>query len=100
MPASSAMACWSNCQNPPRLVRRGGRNRPQQAQNASGSRAVLALSASPTGFTASQLAQHVCVATGQPESEYGARRAAYDIKKLRGKGTVNKIGNHDDMKPF
>jgi hypothetical protein len=30
--------------------------------------------------------------SGQPESEYGPRRAAYDIKKLRAKGIVSKIG--------
>jgi len=55
--------------------------------------AALALSASPAGFTASQLAQQVRSMSGQPESEYGARRAAYDIKKLRGKAIVRKIGN-------
>lgn len=54
--------------------------------------AVLALSASPTGFTASDLVRQVCSMSGQPESEYGARRAAYDIKKLRAKGMVSKIG--------
>jgi hypothetical protein len=47
--------------------------------------AVLALSSSPTGFTASDLAEKVRAISGQPASEYGARRAAYDIKKLRGK---------------
>jgi hypothetical protein len=55
--------------------------------------AALALSASPAGFTASELAQQVRSMSGQPESEYGARRAAYDIKKLRGKAIVRKIGN-------
>jgi hypothetical protein len=30
--------------------------------------------------------------SGQAQSEYGPRRAAYDLKKLRGKGMVNKIG--------
>jgi len=55
--------------------------------------AALALSASPAGFTASQLAQQVRSMSGQPESEYGARLAAYDIKKLRGKAIVRKIGN-------
>ena len=30
--------------------------------------------------------------SGEPASEYGARRAAYDIKKLRGKDMVRKIG--------
>ena len=54
--------------------------------------AVVALSASPAGFTASDLAQQVRSMSGQPETEYGARRAAYDIKKLRAKGMVRKIG--------
>jgi hypothetical protein len=54
--------------------------------------AVLALSSSPTGFTASDLAEKVRAISGQPTSEYGARRAAYDIKKLRGKDMVRKIG--------
>ena len=30
--------------------------------------------------------------SGEPDSEYGACRTAYDIKKLRGKGIVRKIG--------
>jgi hypothetical protein len=30
--------------------------------------------------------------SGELHSEYGPRRAAYDIKKLRGKGRVQKIG--------
>jgi hypothetical protein len=54
--------------------------------------AVLALSPSPRGFTASDLAGKVRAMSGQPESEYGPRRAAYDIKKLRAKGMVRKIG--------
>jgi hypothetical protein len=54
--------------------------------------AVLALSAAPAGFTSSDLALQVRSSTGKPESEYGARRAAYDIKKLRAKGMVRKIG--------
>ena len=54
--------------------------------------AVLALSTAPTGFTASELAQRVRAMTGEEESAYGPRRAAYDLKKLRGKGLVRKIG--------
>jgi hypothetical protein len=54
--------------------------------------AVLALSASPAGFTASDLARQVHFMSGQPESEYGARRVAYDIWKLRVKGMVSEIG--------
>ena len=55
--------------------------------------AVLALSASPTGFTASDMARQVHSMSGQPESDYGPRRAAYDLKKLRAKGMVSKLGN-------
>jgi hypothetical protein len=64
-------------------------NKPRMGRVAE---AVLALSASPTGFTASDLARQVRSMNGQTESEYGARRAAYDIKKLRAKGMVQKIG--------
>jgi hypothetical protein len=61
--------------------------------------AVLALSASPAGFTASDLVRQVHSMTGQPESEYGARRAAYDVKKLRAKGMVSKIGKSRRYEP-
>ena len=57
--------------------------------------AVLALSTSPTspaGFTASDLAQKVRKMNGQAEADYGPRRAAYDLKKLRAKGMLRKIG--------
>jgi hypothetical protein len=54
--------------------------------------AVLALSTAPTGFTASQLAEKVRTMSGETESAYGPRRAAYDLKKLRGKGMVHKVG--------
>jgi hypothetical protein len=54
--------------------------------------AVVALSPSPDGFTASGLASQVRALSRQSESEYGARRAAYDLKKLRGKKIVQRIG--------
>jgi hypothetical protein len=54
--------------------------------------AVLALSPSPHGFTASQLAEQVRRLSQQEESQYGPRRAAYDLKKLRGKQIVCRIG--------
>jgi len=54
--------------------------------------AVIALSPSPGGFTASDLASQVRVLSKQRESEYGTRRAAYDLKKLRGKKIVRRIG--------
>jgi hypothetical protein len=54
--------------------------------------AVIALSPSPGGFTASELASQVRALSKQRESEYGSRRAAYDLKKLRGKKIVQRIG--------
>lgn len=64
-------------------------NKPRMRRAAE---AVLALSGSPAGFTASDLARQVHTITGQPESEYGPRRAAYDIKKFRAKGMVTRTG--------
>jgi len=67
-------------------------NKPRMRQVAE---AVLALSTSPTspaGFTASNLAQKVRKMSGHAEADYGPRRAAYDIKKLRAKGMLRKIG--------
>jgi len=61
--------------------------------------AVLALSASPMGFSASDLARQVRSLSGQPETEYGVRRAAYDIKKLRAKAMVRKIGKSRRYEP-
>jgi len=61
--------------------------------------AVLALSASPAGFTASELTGQIHSDTGTPESEYGVRQAAYDIKKLRAKGMVRKIGKSRRYEP-
>ena len=61
--------------------------------------AVLTLSAAPAGFTASDLARHVNALSGATESEYGPRRAAYDIKKLRAKEMVRKIGKSRRYEP-
>ena len=62
--------------------------------------AVLALASSPTGFTASDLAEKVRAMSGESDSGYGARRAAYDIKQLRGKGMVLKIGASRRYEPL
>ena len=61
--------------------------------------AVLALSAAPAGFTASDLARQVNSMSGATESGYGPRRAAYDIKKLRAKGMVRKIDKSRRYEP-
>ncbi|MGO9254737.1 MAG: hypothetical protein ACLQU1_00315, partial [Bryobacteraceae bacterium] len=45
------------------------------------------------------LAQKVRAMTGEAESAYGPRRAAYDLKKLRGKGMVRKIGTSRRHEP-
>ena len=50
--------------------------------------AVTALAARPRGFTASQWAAEV---QSRGQAEYGARRATYDLKKLRAKQLVRKI---------
>ena len=58
--------------------------------------AVVTLSASPKGFTASQLAAPV---RDCGESNYQARQAAYDLKKLRGKGMVQRVGTTRHYEP-
>ena len=58
--------------------------------------AVIALSASPGGFTASQLATRV---RDCGEANYHARQAAYDLKKLRGKEMVRRVGNTQKYEP-
>jgi hypothetical protein len=53
-----------------------------------------------TGLTASDLAEKVRAMSGESESAYGARRAAYDIKKPRGKNMVPKIGASRRYEPL
>lgn len=55
--------------------------------------AVIALSTSPGGFMASQLAARVRALSDNGESDYQPRHAAYDLKKLRGKGMVRRVDN-------
>jgi hypothetical protein len=62
--------------------------------------AVLALALSPCGFTASDLARQVRTISGQGEPEYGPRRAAYDLKKLRGKQIVRRIPKSQRYEPI
>jgi hypothetical protein len=54
--------------------------------------AVLALGPSPTGFNVAQLRSKVQALTGQAEADYTQRQAAYDLKKLRGKDLITKLG--------
>jgi hypothetical protein len=55
--------------------------------------AVLALTIAPEGFTNTRvLASKVHAMTGQDDNGYSTRQAAYDLRKLRGKGLVVKPG--------
>ena len=54
--------------------------------------AVLALASSPTGFTVGELTTKARAMTGQTPADYTVRQAAYDLKKLRGKGLINTRG--------
>src|SRR6201997_2352785 len=53
--------------------------------------ALIALSPSANGFTASDLAVRVRLFSQQCPLPYGPRHAAYDLKKLRGKQIVQRI---------
>jgi hypothetical protein len=55
--------------------------------------ALIALSPSPNGFTASDVAARVRALSKQSPCQYGPRHAAYDLKKLRGKQIVRRIGH-------
>lgn len=55
--------------------------------------AALALAAAPGGFTVSEFCAKVHVLTGQADTDYNTRQAAYDLRKLRGKRLVHKPGN-------
>jgi len=61
--------------------------------------AVIALSASADGFTASALAAQARALGNQSPSAYGPRQAAYDLKKLRGKQIVQRIGSTRRYEP-
>jgi len=54
--------------------------------------AILALSSRPGGFTSSELADQMADCSSQPKDCYSPRQAAYDLKKLRGKQMVERIG--------
>jgi hypothetical protein len=60
--------------------------------------ALIALSPSPNGFTASDVAARVRALSKQSPSQYGPRHAAYDLKKLRGKQILRRIGQHPPLR--
>ena len=54
--------------------------------------AVVALSTIPSGLSSQELAAKVRELRGQSEGEYSPRQASYDLKKLRVKGMVERVG--------
>ena len=62
--------------------------------------ALIALSPLPNGFTASELAARVAALGGHSQSPYRPRQAAYDLKKLRAKQIVHRIGNTRRYEPL
>src|SRR5437763_3546512 len=62
--------------------------------------ALIALSPSPNGFTASDVAARVRALSKQSPSQYGPRHAAYDLKKLRGKQILRRIGHSRCYEPL
>jgi hypothetical protein len=55
--------------------------------------ALIALSPSPNGFTAAEIAARVRLVGGQSLLHYGPRHAAYDLNKLRGKHIIQCIAH-------
>lgn len=55
--------------------------------------ALIALAPQPGGFTAEQLAARVRDQQGRTMAKYNPRKAAYDLRKLRGKALVQRIAN-------
>ena len=62
--------------------------------------ALIALSPLHNGFTASDVAARVRALSKQSQTEYGPRHAAYDLKKLRGKQIVRRIGHTRRYEPL
>jgi hypothetical protein len=75
-----------------------GRHRSQQAENAAGSRSRPGIVRIARRFHGLGTGRTVHSMTGQPESRYGARRAAYDIKNS-GPGMVRRIGKSRRYEP-
>ena len=61
--------------------------------------AVLALAASPDGFTVADMTAKVHAMTGQTHATYNTRQAAYDLRKLRGKQLVGQTRAHPPLLP-
>jgi hypothetical protein len=54
--------------------------------------AALALAVSPVGFSVGEFTDRLRAITGRTDHDYTVRQAAYDLRKLRAKGLVDKPG--------
>jgi hypothetical protein len=54
--------------------------------------AVTGFAAAPNGFRASDIAARVQEIMGNSKDTYTSRKAAYDLKKLRGKDVIRRVG--------
>jgi hypothetical protein len=61
--------------------------------------ALVALTLHPQGFTAAELAAHVRRVAGPQLPEYRPRQAAYDLKKVRAKGFIERVGSSRRYRP-
>jgi len=73
---------------------------PNKSRMRAALEAVLALAPSPKDFTIAEFASRVRAITGHGEVEYAVRRAAYDLKKIRGKELVMKVGSSRHYQPL
>jgi hypothetical protein len=63
-------------------------------------RAFIALSPAPSGFTITDFAAKIQELTDKPPTQYTIRNAAYDLKKIRGKGLAEKIDKTYRYRPL
>jgi hypothetical protein len=70
-----------------------------RARTWQAARAVLALSATPDGFSTSAFANHIRRQKAASPPNYGPRQAAYDLKKFRGKDLVRLVGKTRRYEP-
>ena len=70
-----------------------------RARTWQAARSVLALSATPGGFSASAFANHLRRQTATSQQNYGPRQAAYDLKKFRAKGFVRLVAKSRCYEP-
>ena len=87
------MSFWTSCHCLPCLgkTRVGGVDL-DSVRMRSALSAVLALAPSPAGFSTAHFRDKVQSISGLSDAHYTLRQAAYDLKKLRAKDLITKVG--------